>query len=177
VISPEYHTTDSGGGTEHHSGETGRSVDEALQAFVLPPPFVEEDDTNSANSRGVFFLGPSIIFLKPIRLSGPIVNGQGAKDGNGDDNAVRAEAAQEFDLSYVPLVKGFSKIGGLRVILIEDKLTHENQTLSNEAVGGPFNGGQNRMSGARRSTEVRILKEWSVMGEIWVKTYAELIAI
>jgi len=115
--------------------------------------------------------------LKPIRLSGPIVNGQGAKDGNGDDNAVRAEAAQEFDLSYVPLVKGFSKIGGLRVILIEDKLTHENQTLSNEAVGGPFNGGQNRMSGARRSTEVRILKEWSVMGEIWVKTYAELIAI
>jgi hypothetical protein len=164
VTSPEHHNTYSG-------GETSRNVDGAPHAVVLPPPFTdEEEDKKFANSRGVVFLGPSAIFLEPIRLSGSTANGQGGDDGEGDDATVRAEASQEFDLSYVPLVKGFSGIGGLRVILIEDQLVDEDRTILNDAGGGLFSVDQNDTSGVRRSTEVRILKEWDTIGEIWVKT-------
>jgi hypothetical protein len=67
-------------------------------------------------------------------------------------------------------VKGFSGIGGLRVILIEDQLVDEDRTILNDAGGGLFSVDQNDTSGVRRSTEVRILKEWDTIGEIWVKT-------
>jgi len=129
--------------------------------LFLPPPYTNEaDDKKLANSKDVLFLGPSAIFLKPIWFSGST-----RENGDGDDAAVRAEAVQEFDLTYVPLLKGFSRIGGLRVILVEDRLVDEDETALNDPE--PFNVDSTIV---RKSTEVRIMKEWDVIGEIWVKT-------
>jgi len=154
-MSPELVSTDRH--TDRHSGEMGGNVDVASHIAVLPPPFTDrEGDIKLVNSKGVLFLGSSAIYLEPIHLSGSTADEEGEED---DGNAtVRVEAAQEFDLSYVPLMEGFSSVGGLRIILVGDQLVDEDQTASSEA------------DGVRGRMEVRILKEWDVIAEIWVKT-------
>jgi len=153
---------------ERRSGVTCQNVDGAPHAVVLPPPFTDEDeDKNIPHSRGVLFFGPSAVFLNPMRLFGSTADGQGSENDDGDDSTVRTEAAQEFNLSYVPFLKGFSRIGGLRVILVEDRLIDEDQTVSDDAVERPFGMGQNNVGGL---SDMRILKEWDVIGEVWVKT-------
>jgi hypothetical protein len=130
-------------------------MDGTPYAVVLPSPLGDEGDKNITTSKGVLFVGPSAIFLEPIRLSGSMVNGE---ESSGDDTTIRIEASKDFDLSYLPLVTGFSTVGGLRIILIEDQLVDEDQAMSNDA------------DSIRRQAEVQILKEWQVIGEIWVKT-------
>jgi len=131
---------------------------------ALPLPFAEDtEDKKLAKSRGVLFLGCSAIFLEPIRLSAPASVEEGT-EGNVD--SIAAEGAQEFELSYLPLVKGFSTVGGLRVILVEDRL-EDDDASSNDRGRRPSGTDQNDV---RRQAEARILKEWDVIGEIWVKT-------
>jgi len=74
-----------------------------------------------------------------------------------DSDTFEVEAAQEFNLSYLPLVKGFSTVGGLRVILVEDHLEDADDASQNDS------------NDARRQAQVRVLREWDVIGEIWVK--------
>lgn len=154
VLSPDQH----GGKADRHSGEMIQNVDGVPHGVVLPSPFNDkEEDKKLVNSSAVVFLGPSAIFLDPIRLSGSTADEQVDADG-GDNTTIRTETAQEFNLSYLPLVKGFSSIGGLRIILVEDRLDDDDRPMSDVA------------NDARRLADVRILKDWDVIGEIWVKT-------
>jgi len=123
---------------------------------VLPSPFSEDtEDRKLAKSRGVLYLGSSAIFLEPIRLSETdVVEEEGVER---DSDTFEVEAAQEFNLSYLPLVKGFSTVGGLRVILVEDHLEDADDASQNDS------------NDARRQAQVRVLREWDVIGEIWVK--------
>ena len=153
-MSPEDFDID--GHTDRHSGEMARNVDLASHVAILPPPFTDrEGDVKMANSKGILFLGSSAIHLEPIRLSGMTVDDKGEMD-DGNASTIRVEAVQEFGLFYIPLVKGFSGVGGLRIILVGDQLVEEDQASSNQADS--------------RRMEVRILKEWDVIAEIWVKT-------
>jgi trafficking protein particle complex subunit 13 len=157
VLSPDQHSTN-GGEADRHSGEMIRNADGIPHGVVLPSPFTDkEEDKRPVNSSAVVFLGPSAIFLDPIRLSGSTTDEQVDTD-DGGNTTIRIEAAQEFDLSYLPLVKGFSSIGGLRIILVEDRLDDDDRPTSDVATD------------ARRLADVRILKDWDVIGEIWVKT-------
>jgi hypothetical protein len=146
---------------QHHNQDIGRRSDEMSRngngaAVALPSSFAEDtEDRKLAKSRGVLFLGSSAIFLEPIRLSAPA-------SFEGTEADVDTEATQDFELSYLPLVKGFSTVGGLRVILVEDRL-EEDDTGEDRRPSGT---GQND----RRQVEAHILKEWDVIGEIWVKT-------
>jgi trafficking protein particle complex subunit 13 len=156
VVSPEHFDID--GHTDRHSGEMSRNVDSSSHVVVLPPPFTDgEGDVKMVNSKGVLFLGSSAIHLEPIRLSSMTMDEKGEMD-DGNASTVKVEAAQEFGLSYIPLAKGFSIVGGLRIILVGDQLVEEDQAASNQT------------DSVRGRTEVRILKEWDVIAEIWVKT-------
>lgn len=163
VMSPDpiHHDTLDGGSRSDEMSRSGNGV----VTVALPSPFAEDtEDRKLAKSRGVLFLGPSAIFLESIRLSAPVsAEEEGAE---GDVEAISAEAAQEFDLSYIPLVKGFSTVGGLRVILVEDRLEDEYVTASNIGDERPPSASQNA---ARQQAGVQILKEWDVIGEIWIK--------
>lgn len=153
VASPQHHNQDilDGGRRSDEMSHSGNGA-----AVVLPSPFAEDtEDRKLAKSRGVLFLGSSAIFLEPIRLSAP-ASFEGTES---EVDTISVEAAQDFELSYLPLVKGFSTVGGLRVILVEDR-------LEKEGTDGLSGTGRND----RRQVEAHILKEWDVIGEIWVKT-------
>ncbi|KAF7983071.1 hypothetical protein HWV62_23979 [Athelia sp. TMB] len=124
---------------------------EGVGAVALPSPFVP------ASSNGVVSIGSSAIFLNTISLS----------SAGGGEAPAKAEGAQDFTLAYVPIAPGFSTIGGLRVIVVDDQLMDD----SEEGEATPVEGHSFFGTGAEvRPAEASILREWDVIGEIWVRT-------
>lgn len=150
----------------HHQSD---EVQHNGTATTLPPPFADDTvDGKLAKSRSILFLGSSAIFLDPIRLSALPAEINESEE-NGESNAPpRAEASRQFELSYMPLNKGFSSIGGLRVILVEDRMVEGDNIAPDDSPNGLF-GAAGHLE-AHRQPEVRVLKEWDVIGEVWVKS-------
>lgn len=126
---------------------------------VLPPPFAEQaTELKSGASPGVLLIGSSAVFLPSIRLSAP-EQSEGKVDG---DVTTTSEAVQDFELSFLPLRTGLVTMGGLRVLLVEDKMVDERkpQPETHES--------NDERTNTRK--EVQTLREWEVVGEIWVKT-------
>ncbi|KAJ6500407.1 hypothetical protein C8R45DRAFT_1071056 [Mycena sanguinolenta] len=121
---------------------------------TLPPPFFEgADELKFANVKvGVVFCGPSTVFLPPIELMRPAP--ADAEKADGEDHKV--QVVQDFELQYMPVTKGFNTVGGLRVLLLEDKYLDESSDGHDDKV--PIR------------AEGKTLKEWDVMAEIWVPT-------
>ena len=67
---------------------------------------------------------------------------------------LKVTASQEFQLTYVPRKSGFLTVGGLCVLVVEDRLAEEDD----------------HADGATLPIEPRILKEWEVVAEVWVKS-------
>lgn len=115
---------------------------------VLPRPFFEGvEELKSSTINNVSSVGPSSVFLPEIELK--FSNAE-----NKDDGSPRVQATQEFDLAFVALRKGFSTIGGIRILLIDDQLIEGIE----EAVDGTKS----------KSRRVAILKEYDIIGEVWV---------
>lgn len=139
------------GGAGNHEGSR----------VLLPPPFFQgHDELKSVkSSAGVVFVGPSTVFLPPVELA-PEPDQSGAADEAGDEPIVeKLQAVQDFELTYMPLVKGFGTVGGLRVLLVEDKHDGDAEVLEEDVHDGKSH---------RR--EAKILKEWDVIGEVWVSS-------
>lgn len=144
--------------------------------IILPPPYAVSEPSNVAKKRDVTFLGTSAIILPPIRVPLPVnelsVRGHGHErnisesttDSETDDEmsetigktAPRMLLSQDFQLEFLPLRAGFSTVGGLRVLLVEDRLVDAD-------------GEEPKL---RRPADVRTLREWDVVAELWVKTTA-----
>jgi hypothetical protein len=90
-------------------------------------------------------------------------SGGGNNDSRGDTTTGTGAAAAttgkevqfwDFVLEYTPLRTGFVPVGGLRVLLVEDQVQGAEEAYPE-----------------RRSSNVPVvLKEWDVIGEIWVKS-------
>lgn len=115
----------------------------AGESLILPPPYFDEQDESKIKSTNVVFIGSSVLVLPPIEFTMPVTPGD------------QATAVHEFDLSYLPLRKGFTTVGGLRVLLVEDRFIGEGQTLENLVRG-------------ERNTRPRTLKDWDIISEVWV---------
>ncbi|TFK84328.1 DUF974-domain-containing protein [Polyporus arcularius HHB13444] len=167
-------------GAESDGGETpGPYTHAAGRVYDLPPPELRTDPGTEAKpgpSDGIVFLGTSALFLPPLRFPVPVpplpsVHEPGHARGvsSSTDSSVesdnedmplvpdrlKATASQEFKLSYLPLKSGFLNVGGLRVLLVEDRLA-EDDDGGDGALGLPM--------------EPRILKEWDIVAEVWVKS-------
>ena len=117
------------------------------------------------------FLGASTLLVPPmtvvrthpepeLSLVGP--------DGGGGDNDSRGDTtigtsatrtgkdAQfwDFELEYTPLRTGFVPVGGLRILLLEDRVQ----------------GAEEAYQERRSSNAPVVLKEWDVIDEIWVRS-------
>jgi hypothetical protein len=120
----------------------------------------------------VVYLGLSTVRLDPIRLSeknqkhlgteddNVIVQTAIEKDEQGGKASRKVQIVREFELSYLPICKGFLTVGGLRVLLVEDKMVNDDSEVAEEASA----------QAVPKQTEARILEEWDVIGEIWVKS-------
>ncbi|CAA7267990.1 unnamed protein product [Cyclocybe aegerita] len=117
---------------------------EPENAEALPPPYFEgRGDEHKILTSGVSFVGPSVIFLSPVELDFSTAN---------EDKRAHMEAVQEFDLSFIGLRTGYSTIGGLRILLVDDRLVDN----------------LNEIGGTKM--KARVLKQHDVIGEVWIKS-------
>ena len=188
----EYASSDGGETPGPHSHIAGRVYD-------LPPPELRSGAESQSQpqsqsqsqspsqsqsqmpSDGLVFLGTSTHFLPPLRFpvpnpplpsAAPPGSGHARAVSSSTDSSVESEgddvplvpdrlkvaAAQEFALAYVSRRTGFLRIGGLRVMLVEDRLADEDEGAEGGALGLGL------------PMEPRILREWDVVAEVWVKS-------
>ncbi|KAG6874331.1 hypothetical protein C0995_001556 [Termitomyces sp. Mi166 len=108
----------------------------------LPLPYFNGHDELKSPPT-VLYVGSSALHLPPIELSPePAIAGQ------------MVVATQEFELTYLPTRKGFATVGGLRILLTNNKFM-DGEYLDSVDSGGSLNQGQ-------------VLKEWDVIAEVWV---------
>ena len=148
--------------------------DTALLALcrIPPPEPMPGDEARYKKLRAATrFLGASTLLVPPMILAhtAPTSDESSSPSGGGGDtdgsDATTGGAAAprkeeqfwEFELEYIPLRTGFVPVGGLRVLLLEDRADG-----ADEAYPG-------RRTAAPAPVPV-VLKEWNVIGEIWVKS-------
>lgn len=137
---------------------------------IPPPEPMPGDEARYEKLRGATrFLGASTLLVPPMTLVRAATAGSGSESesesessapgGGGGDATTggagprREEQFWDFELEYTPLRTGFAPVGGLRVLLVEDRV-HATEDVHPE----------------RRTTGPVVLKEWDVVGEIWVKS-------
>lgn len=119
------------------------------------------DETRYEKLRGATrFLGVSTVLVPPMTLARTAASADAPRSsspggGGGDDAPPRkGEQFWDFELEYTPLKTGFVLVGGLRVLLLEDQVhSTEDAYLTERRIVAPV-----------------VLKEWDVIGEIWVKS-------
>lgn len=151
---------------------------------ILPAPFLSTD-SGGEMSKNVHFLGMSTHSLEPMRLTVPISESSGipldkghghergvsdstiTTDSEADSESevlvgggrlVKVVESQEFELEYLLLRSGFLTVGGLRVLLVEDRVVDDSEEDES----------------ARVRREVRTLKELDIVGEVWVKSSLDI---
>ncbi|GBE82445.1 Trafficking protein particle complex subunit 13 [Sparassis crispa] len=156
-------------------------------AVVLPPPIanVMLGEGPKSQLQDVVHLGNSALFLPQLKLVAPLdahahahiehalAHGRYSSNMSTDSEAdsetnhtggsasTKVVASQDFELTYLPLKSGFLKVGGLRILLVEDRMIDEDVIgVDASADGGP----------RRFNMEPRTLKEWDVVAEIWVSS-------
>lgn len=127
---------------------------------VPPPPEpVAGDEGRYGKLRGAtHFLGPSTLLVPSMTFARTIPetsSGGGGEDGESNGGATKKEEQfWEFEVAYAPLKIGFVPVGGLRVLLLEDRV----------------DGGAEAYLDKRTPSVPVTLREWDVIGEIWVKS-------
>jgi hypothetical protein len=113
---------------------------------VLPPPFFDgpsDSDHRAQLDPSVMFLGSSALLLPPVQIS------------TGDFGIPSNPVIQDFELTFVAMTPGFHRIGGLRVLLVQDKGTSDFQEFEVEQA---------------TQSKVQTLKEYDIIAETWVST-------
>ncbi|KAI9446628.1 DUF974-domain-containing protein [Lactarius indigo] len=131
----------------------------------ISPP-VPGDEGRYEKLRGAtHFLGPSTLLVPLMTFDArPVPEMSTSLGSEGDDGKddVRVSGASattkevrfwEFELAYAPLKTGFVSVGGLRVLLLEDRVDGAAEAYADKRAGVPAT-----------------LREWDVIGEIWVKS-------
>ncbi|KAG8892015.1 hypothetical protein FRC01_014394 [Tulasnella sp. 417] len=153
--------------------EQERADGRRLSRSSLPSPFRVDAVANAAKSGqtlemakkeepAVMFLGSSVVKVPAFRLyaadatpSSPDPIADGPLLSREAESGPRSRSSASFSLEYVALREGFCPIGGLRVLLVEDR------EVAVEGDVGEDNGIV-RM-------EPKVIKEWDSIGEIWAK--------
>lgn len=138
-LSPSTESEDVGG----EGPSAGPGIGVRLPAPVPTPG----DEVKYERMRGVTPIGVSAVMLTPVRIS-----------AQSDTEAALATGTVSFVLQYLPLRKGFNMIGGLRVYLADDRV-----------VGAGDEGGLDKSRGDKWTQEAKLLREWDIVGEIWVE--------
>jgi hypothetical protein len=145
----------------HEEDHHDRPLSLASLYRIPPPEPMSGDETHYERLRGATrFLGASTVLVPPMILTRTAASADAPQSpslsgGGGDDAPPRKEEQfWNFELEYAPLKTGFVLVGGLRVLLLDD------QVHSTEDAHSP----------ERRILSPVVLKEWDVIGEIWVKS-------
>jgi trafficking protein particle complex subunit 13 len=139
------------------------------QRIPPPEPITPGDERHYENLKlrgATRFLGASTLLVPPMTLvvrATPESSSSSSSSSSGGDRAAsggattKVERFWDFELEYAPLRTGFVPIGGLRVLLLEDR------------VDGAAEAYPERRRTATAASPV-VLREWDVIGEIWVRS-------
>ncbi|KAI6110072.1 DUF974-domain-containing protein [Pisolithus sp. B1] len=98
-----------------------------------------------AKLKGCTFVGPSSLVLEPIKLCTPVQSGE-------DIHPARTEGSRQFELTFMALQTGYICAGGLRILLVDHELSDKEARVH------------------RVVKEPRTLREYDVVGEVWVNS-------
>lgn len=182
VASPRGTNTDDDAQTETGVAPTPAALGAPLHLskVILPPPFTEgpADGKGPSRSPHVVYQGSSALFLPQLRLTAPACGAAPGAGGPGPSHernvststvdsseseledvarSMKVVGSQDFELSYLPLRTGFAAFGGLRVLLVEDRIVDEDEESVNDGA-------------TQDHPQLRVLKEWDVVGEVWVES-------
>ena len=111
--------------------------------IVFPPPYFGEEVNGKVSlSSRVVPVGPSLLFLPPVEL--------GLSSHQGEGLSSKTQLVQEFEMTFVALQRGLSTVGGIRILLADD------------------NWDEGEHKGMKTQVQARDLKEYDVVGELWV---------
>jgi hypothetical protein len=145
-----------------HATQPAEQEEDDPASRIPPPEPMQGDEARYDKLRGATrFLGASTLLVPPMTLvrthpessSAPGSGGGSDNDVNGGDTTGKEVGFWDFELEYTPLRTGFVPVGGLRVLLLEDRVHSAEEVYPQ-----------------RRSSVPLVLKEWDVIGEIWVKS-------
>ncbi|KIK63755.1 hypothetical protein GYMLUDRAFT_450943 [Collybiopsis luxurians FD-317 M1] len=126
----------------------------------LPPPYFERvDESKRSSMSAVTFSGPSAITLPLVELEAP-ASAVSTESPSSDTPqgapwpSPKHQGKLDFELEYVALRRGFATVGGVRLILIGENFVGNNDEDGSIA--------------AVKYAELRMLKEWNVVAEVWV---------
>lgn len=124
---------------------------------TLPPPYFSgANEPNGTRQNSALFIGSSVALLPPIELA-PYSNEQPAPSSSGSnqtESSPNIQALQEFDLTFISMQKGFTTVGGLRILLLEDKWVDDKDLVVEE----------------KRIRRAIVLKEYDTVAEVWVSS-------
>jgi len=128
---------------------------------ALPPPFFTAADENLHQKRqgNVSFFGQSAVVLPVVELKEQAMAATSDADSDSEDEderkgpPLRLYTTQDFELSFVALQTGFATVGGLRLLLADDRFVRDGD-------------GDEEMHVKR--TEAHTLKEWDVVSEVFI---------
>lgn len=124
--------------------QAGPTDDSESTGPILPPPFFEGHDELKPLIGNALFIGSSATFLPTTQIS------------TGDYATPSNPILQDFDLTFVPMERGLCRIGGLRVLLVQDKGVSDFQELEGDLPS--------------HLAKAQTLKEYDIIAETWVST-------
>ncbi|KAF9532414.1 hypothetical protein CPB83DRAFT_880993 [Crepidotus variabilis] len=112
----------------------------------LPPPFFEPSSNDAThNIPTVTFVGPSTVYLPKLEM----FYSRNAES----DTSSTVHVTQDFELSFIGLKRGFSCIGGIRILLVNDHVEEDLIAVEDKVT---------------KKRKVQILKEYETVAEVWV---------
>lgn len=140
---------------------------ESSDAVRLPSPYstsaagVHPGKIGENMTGRVQFSGSSATLLPPITLFLPTLPEGSSTENN---TSIRGEGTIEFSLSFLPRQRGFARIGGLRILLVED----QEQQIADETQDDAEDVTLHARSEIH-NPEAQIIREWDVIAEVWVR--------
>ncbi|VDC06697.1 unnamed protein product [Peniophora sp. CBMAI 1063] len=113
---------------------------------LLPPPKSTSSTSTSTTTPGpgsAYAPGPSPSSAQPLGPSVQILPPLTLEEGK--------PGWAEFEMSWMPVRRGLVQVGGVRVLVVEDVTDGKEGREGKEGGGGP-----------------RVVREWDVVGEVWV---------
>ena len=121
---------------------TQNSKNTSHSQTVFPLPYFKEEASGKvSSSTRVVPVGPSILFLPPVELD---------LSSHQREGLSKVQLVQDFEMTFVALQRGFSTVGGIRILLVDDDLDEREEKRT------------------RSQTRAHVLKEYDVVGELWV---------
>ncbi|KAF5373020.1 hypothetical protein D9758_001739 [Tetrapyrgos nigripes] len=157
---------------EGHATPRSHVADHKSFSLSLPPPYFTDEAQYQKISGKLLGFPPIELHEQAQAASGSgsgsgtgVVAGPGSNSDSSDDedgktktSPSRLYATHDFELSFVASQKGFATIGGLRLLLADDRYVKDDSG----------NEGEDEMHMHVKRSEAHTLKEWDVVGEVFL---------